>query len=279
MVGGGPTGVELAGQIGEIARDTVSGDFRAIDPTSARIVLLEGLDRILTAFHPSLSARAERALSELGVTVSTSAMVEDIDAGGVTVRRPDGATERIPARTVIWAAGVQASGLAGLLAAASGAEVDRAGRVTVEPDLTLPGHPEVIALGDMVRVSDGVGGVQDLPGVGARRHAAGPPRRAAGGGAAGGRGGAAPVPLRRQGQPGDDRPAPRGGRDQGRAAERLPGVGGLARHPPLLPDRPAEPRRRADSLDGQLPHPRSRGAADRAPDPPPPAGSSSEPGS
>jgi NADH dehydrogenase len=92
-------------------------------------------------------------------------MVEDVDGGGVTVRRPDGATERIPARTVIWAAGVQASGLAGLLAAASGTAVDRAGRVTVEPDLTLPGHPEVLALGDMVRVSDGAGGVQPLPGV------------------------------------------------------------------------------------------------------------------
>jgi NADH dehydrogenase len=165
VVGGGPTGVELAGQIGEIARDTVRGDFRAIDPASARIVLLEGMDRILTAFHPSLSARAERALVQLGVTVSTSAMVEDVDGGGVTVRRPDGATERIPARTVIWAAGVQASGLAGLLAAASGTAVDRAGRVTVEPDLTLPGHPEVLALGDMVRVSDGAGGVQPLPGV------------------------------------------------------------------------------------------------------------------
>jgi NADH dehydrogenase len=165
VVGGGPTGVELAGQIGEIARDTVRGDFRSIDPASARILLLEGADRILLAFDRRLSARAERALGQLGVTVLVDSLVTDVDPGGVDARRPDGATERIPARTVIWAAGVQASGLGAMLAGAAGAEVDRAGRLTVEPDLTLPGHPEVLALGDMVRVSDGRGGVQDLPGV------------------------------------------------------------------------------------------------------------------
>jgi NADH:ubiquinone reductase (H+-translocating) len=165
VVGAGPTGVELAGQIGEIARDTLRHDFRSIDPGSARIVLLEGADRVLTAFDPRLSARAERALGELGVSVSAGALVSGVDVGGVTVTRVDRATERIPARTVIWAAGVQASGLARLLAEGSGAEVDRAGRVTVGPDLTLPGHPEVLALGDMVRVADGRGGILPLPGV------------------------------------------------------------------------------------------------------------------
>ncbi|HEX2506709.1 MAG TPA: NAD(P)/FAD-dependent oxidoreductase [Miltoncostaeaceae bacterium] len=165
IVGAGPTGVELAGQIGEIARDTLRRDFRSIDPASARILLLEGDDRVLTAFDPRLSARAERALGQLGVSVQVGALVSGVDARGVTVTRGDGGTDRIAARTVVWAAGVQASGLARLLAAANGAETDRAGRVTVGPDLALPGHPEVMALGDMVRVADGAGGVLPLPGV------------------------------------------------------------------------------------------------------------------
>jgi NADH:ubiquinone reductase (H+-translocating) len=165
IVGAGPTGVELAGQIGEIARDTLRRDFRSIDPASARILLLEGDDRVLTAFDPRLSARAERALGQLGVSVQVGALVSGVDARGVTVTRGDGGTDRIAARTVVWAAGVQASGLARLLAAANGAETDRAGRVTVGPDLALPGHPEVVALGDMVRVTDGEGGVLPLPGV------------------------------------------------------------------------------------------------------------------
>jgi NADH:ubiquinone reductase (H+-translocating) len=165
IVGAGPTGVELAGQIGEIARDTLRRDFRSIDPASARILLLEGDDRVLTAFDPRLSARAERALGQLGVSVQVGALVNGVDARGVTVTRGDGGTDRIAARTVVWAAGVQASGLARLLAAANGTETDRAGRVTVGPNLALPGHPEVMALGDMVRVADGAGGVLPLPGV------------------------------------------------------------------------------------------------------------------
>jgi NADH:ubiquinone reductase (H+-translocating) len=165
IIGAGPTGVELAGQIGEIARDTLRRDFRSIDPRSARILLLEGADRVLTAFDAHLSARAERALAELGVTVVVGSLVSGIDAGGVEARHEDGTSERIPARTVIWAAGVQASGLARLLGEAAGAEVDGAGRLDVAPNLTLSGHPEVFALGDMVRVSDGQGGVLSLPGV------------------------------------------------------------------------------------------------------------------
>ncbi len=165
VVGAGPTGVELAGQIAEIARDTVRHDFRHIDPTTAAIILVEGADRVLTAFPESLSRKAERQLAKLGVTVRERRLVIDVDPEGVTVQLADGSHERIPSRTVVWAAGVSASPLAAALATASGAALDRAGRITVEPDLTLPGHPEVFALGDMVRVSDGAGGQIPLPGV------------------------------------------------------------------------------------------------------------------
>jgi NADH:ubiquinone reductase (H+-translocating) len=160
VVGGGPTGVEMAGQIAELARDTLKHDFRRIDPMSASILLVEANDRVLTTFPPSLSAKAKRSLERLGVTVLTSRTVTGIGPEGVTVGDPAGGGERIAARTVIWAAGVTASGLARRLADLSGAEQDRVGRITVEPDLTLPGHPEVLAIGDMVRVGD-----TELPGV------------------------------------------------------------------------------------------------------------------
>ncbi len=165
VVGAGPTGVELAGQIGEIARYTLKRDFRSIDPTQTRVLLVEAADRVLTAYTPRLSAKAARALERLGVTPLVGTMVVDIDERFVTMARDGSEPEPVAARTVIWAAGVAASPLAGVLADASGAETDRAGRVTVNPDLTLPGHPEVFAIGDMVRVSDGAGGVQPLPGV------------------------------------------------------------------------------------------------------------------
>jgi NADH:ubiquinone reductase (H+-translocating) len=155
VVGAGPTGVEMAGQIGELARDTLRNDFRAIDPRSARILLVEVADRVLTTFPPSLSAKAKRSLERLGVTVLTGRTVTGIDPEGVTID-----DERVASRTVVWAAGVTASSLAARLGELTNAERDRAGRVTVEPDLTLPGHPEVFALGDMVRLRDGV-----LPGV------------------------------------------------------------------------------------------------------------------
>jgi len=154
VVGGGPTGVEMAGQIGELARDTLRHDYRRIDPTQARVLLVETADRVLTSFPPSLSRSAARALEHLGVTPMTGHTVVDLDAHGVEIAADGAPPQRVPARTVIWAAGVTASSLAGRLAEATGAEVDRNGRVTVEPDLTLPGHPEVIALGDMVRVRD-----------------------------------------------------------------------------------------------------------------------------
>jgi NADH dehydrogenase len=165
VVGAGPTGVEMAGQIGELARDTLRHDFRQIDPRSARVVLIDAGDRILQSFPPSLSAKAERGLKRLGVTTMVNRPVVDVDGDAVTVSAGGDDRERIATRTAIWAAGVNASPLAGRLADRSGAELDKAGRITVEPDLTLAGHPEVLVLGDMVRVRDGAGGVQDLPGV------------------------------------------------------------------------------------------------------------------
>jgi NADH:ubiquinone reductase (H+-translocating) len=165
VVGGGPTGVEMAGQIGELARDTLRREFRSIDPAEARVLLVETLDRVLTSFPPSLSAKASRSLEHLGVTPMLGHTVVDIDDHGVTTEDPQKHQERVPARTVIWAAGVTASSLARHLGEATGAEVDRAGRVSVAPDLTLPGHPEVFALGDMVRVTGEDGKPQDLLGV------------------------------------------------------------------------------------------------------------------
>jgi NADH:ubiquinone reductase (H+-translocating) len=165
IVGAGPTGVEMAGQIAELARDTLRRDFRTIDPRRARILLVEASDRVLTSFPPSLSAKAERSLQRLGVTVLTKRTVIGIDAAGVTLDGRDGGPERIASRAVVWAAGVTASSLAARLADLTGAERDRAGRVTVESDLTLPGHPEVFAIGDMVRVRDVNGEPVVLPGV------------------------------------------------------------------------------------------------------------------
>jgi NADH:ubiquinone reductase (H+-translocating) len=160
VVGAGATGVEMAGQIAELARDTLRRDFRSIDPSTGLIVLIEATDRILTSFPPTLSAKAERSLTRLGVTVLTGHTVVGVDGEGVTVRDGSGQSQRIPSRTTIWAAGVTASSLAARLSELTEAERDRAGRVTVEPDLTLPGHPEVFALGDMVRVRE-----TSLPGV------------------------------------------------------------------------------------------------------------------
>ncbi len=165
VVGAGPTGVEMAGQIAELARDTLRHDFRSIDPAHARILLVEAADRVLGSFPPSLSDRAARALARLGVTVMLNQMVTGIDREEVTLRAGDGSERRIPSRTVIWAAGVTASPLAGLLGDLAGAEVDRAGRVTVESNLSLPDHPEILALGDMVRVRGDDGQAVTYPGV------------------------------------------------------------------------------------------------------------------
>ena len=155
----------MAGQIGELARDTLRREFRSVDPTAGKVLLVETLDRLLTSFPPKLSEKAARSLADLGVTPLVGHTVVDIDEHGVTVEDSQHRQERIPARTVIWAAGVTASSMARGLGEATGAEVDRAGRVSVNPDLTLPGHPEVLAFGDMVRVLGEDGQPQQLLGV------------------------------------------------------------------------------------------------------------------
>jgi NADH:quinone reductase (non-electrogenic) len=153
VVGAGPTGVELAGALGEIATDTLRRDFRSIDPATARILLVEATDRILPTYPAGRSRSARKQLERLGVTVRTRTMVVGIDEHAVTVAvqgQPgtEAVEERIPARTVLWAAGVQAASFARIVAGATGAEVDRAGRLRVGPDLTLPGHPEISVIGD-----------------------------------------------------------------------------------------------------------------------------------
>jgi NADH:ubiquinone reductase (H+-translocating) len=165
VVGAGPTGVEMAGQIAELARDVLHRELRGVDTRGAQVLLVEAGPRVLSTFPESLSHRAERALGKLGVSVLLGAPVVGVDAGRVALSHSDGTIEEVAARTAIWAAGVTASPLAAALAAAAGIEVDRAGRIPVEPDLTLTGHPEVHALGDMVVVHDGAGGIVELPGV------------------------------------------------------------------------------------------------------------------
>ena len=160
VVGAGPTGVEMAGQIAELAKDTLPGNYREIDPRSARIMLVETGPRVLASFAPSLSEKAAGLLEELGVTPIVSRSVVGVDERGVDIDSTSGETERIEAHTVIWAAGVTPSALASQLGKQSNAELDRLGRLIVEPDLTVPGHSEVFAVGDMVSVRGA-----DLPGL------------------------------------------------------------------------------------------------------------------
>ena len=165
VVGAGPTGVEMAGQIGELAHDVLRRDFRAADTAAARVLLVEASDRVLPAFPESLSARAAHALERLGVTPLLGYTVVDVSADSVSIQPPSGEVERMEVRTAVWAAGVTASELATTLAAGAELEVDRAGRVPVAADLTLPGHPEVFALGDMVSVRAENGDTLSLPGL------------------------------------------------------------------------------------------------------------------
>jgi NADH dehydrogenase len=162
IVGGGPTGVELAGALGEIANDTLRRDFRHIDSRDAAILLVEGEPRVLPTFPPDLSAKAERQLIALGVRALTGARVTVIDADGVTVT-VNGSEERIATHTVLWAAGVRASRLGKVLAERAGAQLDRAGRVIVEPDLSIPGHPGIFVIGDLSSFTHQGG--KPLPGV------------------------------------------------------------------------------------------------------------------
>jgi NADH dehydrogenase len=162
IVGGGPTGVELAGALGEIANDTLRHDFRNIDPSKARILLIEGSNRILPTYPSKLSDQAVVSLAKLGVRVDVNAMVTELQPDSVTVKRGQ-SLERIPCRTVIWAAGVQASFLGQVLAKATGANLDRAGRIMVEPDLSIRGQPEIFVIGDLANYSHQDG--KPLPGV------------------------------------------------------------------------------------------------------------------
>ena len=150
VVGAGPTGVEMAGQIAELANRTLRRDFRRIDPRDARIVMLDAGPAVLPSFGADLGGAAQRRLESMGVEVLTSTKVVDVDSTGIVVEDSAGMRTRIECKCKVWAAGVQASPLAGLLAQQCGLPVDRAGRVPVEPDLSLQGHPEVFVIGDMM---------------------------------------------------------------------------------------------------------------------------------
>jgi NADH dehydrogenase len=162
IVGGGPTGVELAGAIAELAHNTLKHDFRNIDTTEAEIVLLEGTDRILPPYAPALSAQAEEALHRLGVRVRTKTLVTKIEGDTVAVREGE-KEEEIKARTVLWAAGVKASKLGQVLAQRAGAQLDRVGRVIVEPDLSVAGYGNIFVIGDLANYSHQEG--KPLPGI------------------------------------------------------------------------------------------------------------------
>ena len=162
IVGAGPTGVELAGAICELARDTLRHDFRSIDPRETRVLLVEGADRVLPVYPADLSAKAQKSLERLGAEIRVDTLVKDLDEDGVTLES-GGERERVPARCVLWAAGVRASSLARVLEKEAGASLDRAGRLLVEPDCSLPGHPEIFAIGDIANFSHQ--GDAPLPGV------------------------------------------------------------------------------------------------------------------
>jgi NADH dehydrogenase len=157
-VGAGPTGVEMAGQIAELAHRTLKRDFRFINTHSARVILLDAAPQVLPPFGAKLGAKTKETLEKLGVEVQLGAMVTDVDERGLVVQDKDGTKRRIEAVTKMWAAGVQASPLGESLAKQSGASLDRAGRIGVNPDLTLPGFPEVFVVGDMIALNN-------LPGV------------------------------------------------------------------------------------------------------------------
>jgi NADH dehydrogenase len=164
IVGGGPTGVELAGALGEIARDTLRHDFRHINPAEAQILLVEGESRLLPSFPPDLSDKAERQLVQLGVRTLTGTRVTAIDQDGVIIHTNQPAADRrVSAKTVLWAAGVRASRMGKVLAERTGAPLDRAGRVIVQPDFSVPGHPEIFVIGDLALYTHD--GSKPLPGL------------------------------------------------------------------------------------------------------------------
>jgi NADH dehydrogenase len=162
LVGGGPTGVELAGALGELANRTMRDDFKNIDPTQTQILLVEGGERVLPAYPPDLSAKAAAAVARLGVTIRTQTMVTQIGTHLVTLKQGE-QVEQVQAGTILWAAGVQASPLGRVLAEKTGVALDRSGRVMVNPDLTLPNYPDIFVIGDLAHFAHQTG--QPLPGV------------------------------------------------------------------------------------------------------------------
>ena len=158
VVGGGPTGVEIAGQIAELSRRSLKHNFRRFDSGEIRVLLFEGGPEILATFGDKLSSKATRELEKIGIEIHLNSIVTHIDADGVDVKGSEGLVQHFSSKTKIWAAGVSASPLAKMLADATGAQCDRAGRIKVQPDCTLPGHPEVFVVGDMMNCND-------LPGV------------------------------------------------------------------------------------------------------------------
>ena len=163
IVGAGPTGVELAGTLGELAHKTLKGDFHHIDTSQSRILLIEAVDRVLPPFPADLSVKAARSLEDLGVTIRTNTKVTAIEDGAVTLRAEDGTEEVIQSQTILWAAGVKASPMGKILAERTGAELDRAGRVIVAPDLSIPGQPNIYVIGDLAHFAHQ--GDKPLPGV------------------------------------------------------------------------------------------------------------------
>ena len=262
VVGGGPTGAELAGALGEIAKDTLKRDFRSIDPTQSRIILVEAMERVLPPYPKDRSASARRQLERLGVTVRTDTKVVGIDDRSVRLE-VNGKEETLPARTVLWAAGVQASSFARVVAQATGAEADRNGRIVVGPDLSIPGHPEIFVVGDVASRLRRDG--RPVPGV-------------AQGAIQGGSYAAGAILRRLDGE--KTKPfqySNRGevaiiGRLSGvtdiplaralRPPERLHRLAALARHPHRVPHRVRQPDRRAHALGVVVRDPRPRLAPD-----------------
>jgi len=161
IVGAGPTGVELAGQVAELSHRALRGNFRRFDPAAARIVLLDAVETVLPPYPERLRRRARRDLERLGVELRLGTRVVGVDAHGLEVATADGATNRIEARTKIWAAGVEASPLGRVIAERAGATTDRSGRVQVQPDCSLPGHPELFVVGDLMSL-DGLPGLAEV---------------------------------------------------------------------------------------------------------------------
>ena len=250
VIGGGPTGVEMAGQLRELSRRALRRNYRMIDPVETRVVLVEGVDRLVGSMGSYLARMTKRDLTRMGVEIHLDTMVTNMDETGVEITKQDSSTEWIPAATKVWAAGTRAAGLGSTVAGAAGAETDKAGRVVVNPDCSIPTHPEVYRRGR----PDGA------PRRSARRGRGGDairrPRRPLDR-APPGRQTDQAVPLSRPWDPGRDLSIHCGGQDRpapGRRIRRMAAVARRARH---LPHRIQEPVRRADPLAGQFRRPGS----------------------